>query len=75
MTILVKPIANSKFLYDFSSVYEKAFPKLEIKIKQKTSIVPELLKEQWNLPNKIKNFVTNFFISRTKENEVIYKAY
>ena len=37
--------AYSKFLYDFSSLYDKAFPKLEIKIKQKnhTKIIKSLL--------------------------------
>ena len=37
--------AYSKFLYDFSSIYEEAFLKLEIRIKQKTSLVLGLLME------------------------------
>ena len=36
--------AYSKFLYDFSSIYEEAFPKLEIKIKQKNLIDPWITK-------------------------------
>ena len=36
--------AYSKFLYDFSSIYEEAFPKLEIKIKQKNLISPWITK-------------------------------
>ena len=36
--------AYTKFLYDLSSVYEEAFPKLEIKIKQKNIISPCITK-------------------------------
>ena len=36
--------AYSKFLYNFSSLYEEAFPKLEIKIKQKNLISPWITK-------------------------------
>ena len=37
--------AYSKFLYDFFSLYEEAFLKLEIKIKQKVLISPWIIKE------------------------------
>ena len=36
--------AYTKFLCDFSSVYEEAFPKLGIKIKQKNIISPCITK-------------------------------
>ena len=36
----------SKFLHDSFLLYEEAFPKLEIKIKQKISLVSGLLKEK-----------------------------
>ena len=37
--------AYSKFLYDFSSLYEEAFPKLGTTIKQKSPISPWITKE------------------------------
>ena len=37
--------AYSKYLFDFSSPYEDAFPNAEIKIKLKALLIPWLLKE------------------------------
>ena len=59
--------AYSKFLYDFSSLYEEAFPKLEIKIKQKSLISPWIIKGIMKFPNKNKNFTTNFLNREQKK--------
>ena len=67
--------AYSKFLYNFSSLYDEAFLKLEIKIKQKKLISPWITKGIMK-PCKQKQKLYNKFLKlRTKENEVIYKAY
>ena len=44
--------AYSKFLYDFSSLYEETFPKLEIKIKQKNLISSWITKEIMKCSNQ-----------------------
>ena len=67
--------AYSKFLYDFSSLYEEAFPKLEIKIKQKNLISPWITKGIMKSSKQKQKPYNEFLKSRTKENEVIYKAY
>ena len=67
--------AYSKFLYDFSSLYEETFPKLEIKIKQKNLISSWITKEIMKCSNQKQILWTKFLKSRTKEHEVIYKAY
>ena len=59
--------AYSKFLYDFSSLYEEAFPKLEIKIKQKSLISPWIIKGIMKFPNKNKDFTTNFLNREQKK--------
>ena len=59
--------AYSKFLYEFSSLYEEAFPKLEIKIKQKSLISPWIIKGIMKFPNKNKNFTTNFLNREQKK--------
>ena len=61
-------------MYDFSSLYEEAFPKLEVKIKQKNSLVPGLLKITKSSKQKQKPY-NKSLKPRRKENEVIYKAY
>ena len=65
--------AYSKFLYDFSSHYEEAFPKLEIKIKQKSLISPWITKGIMKSSKRKQKLYNKFLNSRTKENEVIYK--
>ena len=67
--------AYSKFLYDFSSLYEEAFPKLEIKIKQKNLISPWITKGIMKSSKQKQKLYNKFLKLRTKENEVIYKAY
>ena len=65
--------AYSKFFYNFSSLYEEPFPKLEIKIKQKSLISQWITKEI--MKSSKQKLYNKFLKSRTKENEVIYKAY
>ena len=67
--------ANSKFLYNFSSLYEEAFLKLEIKIKQKKLISPWITKGIMKSCKQKQKLYNKFLKLRTKENEVIYKAY
>ena len=62
-------------MYDSSSLYEEAFPKLEIRIKQKNVISPWITKVILKPSKQKLKLYNKFFISRTKENEVIYKAY
>ena len=64
----------NKLWYDFSSLYEGAFPKLEIKIKQKVFINLWVTKGIMRFSKK-KQLFNKFLISRAKENDVIYKAY
>ena len=67
--------AYSKFLYNFSSLYEEAFLKLEIKIKQKKLISPWITKGIMKSCKQKQKLYNKFLKLRTKENEVIYKAY
>ena len=72
-TILMK--FYRKFLYDFSPLYGETFPKLKIKIKQKTVISPWITKGIMKSSKQKQKLYNKFLKSRTKENEVIYKAY
>ena len=67
--------AYSKFLYNFSSLYDEAFLKLEIKIKQKKLISPWITKGIMKSCKQKQKLYNKFLKLRTKENEVIYKAY
>ena len=67
--------AYSKFLYDFSSLYEEAFHILEIKIKQKNFIRPWITKGIIKFSKQKQKLYKKFLKSRTNENKVIYKAY
>ena len=67
--------AYSKLIYDLSSLYEKAFPNLEIKIKQKSLISPWITKGIMKSSKQKQKLYKKFLKLRTKENEVIYKAY
>ena len=62
-------------MYDFSSLYEEAFPKLEITIKPKNLISTWITKELMKSPKQKQKLYNKFLKSRTKENKVIYKAY
>ena len=67
--------AYSKFLYDFFSIYEEAFPRLEIEIKQKNLISAWITEGIMKSSKQKQNLCNKFYKSRTKENEVIYKFY
>ena len=62
-------------MYNFSSLYEEAFLKLEIKIKQKKLISPWITKGIMKSCKQKQKLYNKFLKLRTKENEVIYKAY
>ena len=67
--------AYAKFLYDFSTLYEEAFLKLEIKIKQTRPISPWITKEIIKSSKQKQILYNKFLKSRTKEYEANYKAY
>ena len=67
--------AYSKFLYDFSLLYEEAYPKQEIKIKQKNLISPWITKGLIKSSKQKQRLYIKFLKSRTKENETNYKTY
>ena len=67
--------AYSKFLYDFFSIYEEAFLRLEIEIKQKNLISAWITEGIMKSSKQKQNLCNKFYKSRTKENEVIYKFY
>ena len=67
--------AYSKFLYNFSSLYDEAFLKLEIKIKQKKLISPWITKGIMKSCKQKQKLYNKFLKLRTKENDKIYKAY
>ena len=67
--------AYRKFLYGFFSLYEEAFPKLEIKIKQKNLISTWITKEIMKSTKQKQKLYNKFLKLRTKEYKVIYKAY
>ena len=67
--------AYAKFLYDFSTLYEEAFLKLEIKIKQTRPISPWITKEIIKSSKQKQTLYNKFLKSRTKEYEANYKAY
>ena len=62
-------------MYHFSSLYEEAFTKLEIKIKQKDLISPWCTKGIMKFSKQKQKLYNKFLKSRTKENEVMYKGY
>ena len=67
--------AYSKFLYNFSSLYDEAFLKLEIKIKQKKLISPWITKGIMKSCKQKQKLYNKFLKLRAKENDKIYKAY